>query len=130
MIAQFFLTALLAGIFLYAWIEYERSPFIGLVAVVAAWTGVYFVWFPSHATVVAEAVGIGRGVDLILYTWVGISFILLLNLHLKMRAQMELLTGLARELAFLRAEEQAARLPIAAGRLPAHVAKDATPGGS
>jgi hypothetical protein len=103
MIAQVFLTALLSAILLYAWLEYKRSPFVGAVSVLAAFTGLYFVWFPNHATRVAEAVGIGRGVDLILYTWVGITFIVLLNLHLKVRAQMELITELARELTIVRA---------------------------
>jgi hypothetical protein len=44
-------------------------------------------------------VGIGRGVDLILYTWVVISLIMLLNLHLKLRSQLELITLLARKIA-------------------------------
>ena len=29
--------------------------------------GLYFVWFPTHSTLMAELVGVGRGVDLILY---------------------------------------------------------------
>jgi hypothetical protein len=61
--------------------------------------GLYFVWFPTHSTLIAELVGIGRGVDLILYTWVCISLIVLLNLHLKLRTQMELVTILARTIA-------------------------------
>jgi hypothetical protein len=36
-------------------------------------------------------------VDLILYTWVCISLIVLLNLHLKLRTQMLLITTLARK---------------------------------
>jgi hypothetical protein len=48
--------------------------------------GFYFVWVPSHATHLAEFVGIGRGVDLIIYIWIVISLLLLLNLHLKLRA--------------------------------------------
>src|SRR5262245_13467884 len=50
----------------------------------------------SHAhrrgTQLAELVGIGRGVDLILYVWVCLSLIVVLNLHLKLRTQMELIT--------------------------------------
>ena len=102
MIAQLFLSFLLAGILLYAWTEYGRSPAIGLSAVLAACGGLYFVWFPAHATVLAEAVGIGRGVDLIIYVWVVISLLIVLNLHLKLRSQMELITGLAREIAMLK----------------------------
>jgi hypothetical protein len=103
MIAQLFLTALLLVVVLYAWLEYNRSPFVGIISMLAAVTGLYFVWFPAHASRIAELVGIGRGVDLILYTWTAITFIVLLNLHLKVRAQMELITELARELTIMQA---------------------------
>lgn len=106
MIAQFILTAFLLGILLYAWTEYRRSPAVGLVAGLAAFGGLYFVWAPLHATRLAELVGIGRGVDLIIYVWIVISFLVLLNLHLKLRAQMELITVLARELAVANANRQ------------------------
>ena len=66
MIAQLVLSALLAGVLFYAWMEYLRSPLVGLLAWAAALVGLYFVWVPSHATQLAELVGIGRGVDLIL----------------------------------------------------------------
>jgi hypothetical protein len=103
MIAQFFLTALLLAIMLYAWNSYRVAPVVGLLAVVTASVGLYFVWVPAHATRIAELAGIGRGVDLIIYTWVMISFIVLLNLHLKLRAQMELITVLARRIAIMNA---------------------------
>jgi hypothetical protein len=107
MIAQFVLSALLLGIALYSWTEHRRAPAIGFVSMLAALTGLYFVWFPTHTTRLAEFVGIGRGVDLILYLWVVISLIILLNLHLKLRAQMEVITVLARELAISRARSTA-----------------------
>ena len=103
MIAQFFLSLLLAAILLYAWTEYRRSPAVALLSVCVATAGLYFVWFPAHSTWLAELVGIGRGVDLILYTWVCISLIVLLNLHLKLRTQMELITVLARKAAIAEA---------------------------
>ncbi len=99
MIAQFVFSIVLASVFLYAWTEYRRSPVVALLASVAATAGLYFVWFPSHSTRLAEFVGVGRGVDLILYTWVCISLIVLLNLHLKLRNQLELITVLARTIA-------------------------------
>ena len=108
MIAQLLLTLMLFTILLYATMTYRQAPIIGLLTVIAASWGLYFVWFPSHATRLAELVGINRGVDLILYTWVVISLIMLLNLHLKMRAQLELITLLARKIAIadaLRASE-------------------------
>ena len=103
MIAQIGLSIMLGGVIAYAWAQYARAPAIGLVAMIAACAGLYFVWLPKHATWLAELVGIGRGVDLILYVWVIISLLVMLNLHLKLRAQMELITTLAREIAIANA---------------------------
>ena len=104
MIAQFILSILLAGILIYAWSEYARSPAIAVLAVFVATAGLYFVWVPEHSTQLAELVGIGRGVDLILYIWVCLSLIVVLNLHLKLRTQMELITALARKIALADAQ--------------------------
>jgi len=103
MIAQLLLTALLLGVIFYAWLEYRRTPALGLLSLLAGWAGLYFVWMPAHATQLAALAGIGRGVDLIIYIWVVISLILVLNLHLKLRAQMELITALARAIAIANA---------------------------
>ena len=109
MIAQLILTILLGGILIYAWTEYRRVPVIGVLAMLAALAGLYFVWIPDHASRLAALVGIGRGVDLILYLWVVISLIVVLNLHLKLRAQMEVITVLARELAIANARSAASQ---------------------
>ena len=103
MIAQVILTTLLGCVLLYAWTEYRRAPVVALFAVAAALAALYFVWVPAHATWLAQLVGIGRGVDLILYIWVVISRIVLLNLHLKLRSQLEQITILVRELAIANA---------------------------
>jgi small membrane protein len=126
MIAQLILTGLLLAALLYAWIEYPRSPAVGLLTVLAAWPGLFFVWFPEQATRIAGWVGIGRGVDLVIYVWIGISLIVLLNLHLKLRAQMELITVLARKIAIAGAgqsQAQAQEVPPA-GKAPATAAGD------
>ena len=99
MIAQFVLSMLLCIVLVYAWVEHQRSPIVALLSSGTALAGVYFIWFPTHTTWVAELVGIGRGADLILYMWVCISLVILLNLHLKLRAQHELITALARTIA-------------------------------
>lgn len=99
MIAQFILTAMLAGIVLYAWAQYSQSPVVGLLASGAALIGIYFVWIPSHASELAALAGIGRGADLVLYVWVVISLLVILNLHLKLTSQLELITVLARRVA-------------------------------
>ena len=107
MIARLILTTLLLAVFAYAAIQYRRSRLIGAAAVAAALAGLYFVWVPRHATALAEWAGVGRGVDLILYTWVAISLIMLLNLHLKLRMQTELITALARATALSDARRSA-----------------------
>jgi hypothetical protein len=103
MIAQIALSLLLGVVLLYAWAQYRRSPIVTVLSSVVSLIGFYFVWFPSHATRVAELVGIGRGADLILYVWACISLVVLLNLHLKLRTQHELLTQLARSIALANA---------------------------
>jgi hypothetical protein len=106
MIAQLILSILLAGILIYAWSEYARSPAVAVLALFVATAGLYFVWMPEHSTALAELVGIGRGVDLILYVWVCISLVVLLNLHLKLRTQTELITTLARKIAITDAQSR------------------------
>ena len=103
MIAQATLSVLLCSVLVYAWAEYRRSPAVALISFVVSLVGLYFVWVPSHSTRVAEYIGVGRGADLILYLWVCISLIVLLNLHLKLRAQHELITALARTIALANA---------------------------
>ena len=106
MIAQIVFSVLLAAILLYAWTEYRRSPVVAILSVLAATAGLYFVWFPAHSTRLAELVGIGRGVDLVIYVWVCISLLVLLNLHLKLRTQMEAVTTLARQIALADARRE------------------------
>jgi hypothetical protein len=98
-IAQAILSILLVGVFVYAGNERRRSPAVAWASVVAAATGLYLTWMPEHATRFAQWAGVGRGVDLVLYVWVCITLIVLLNLHLKLRTQMELVTDLARAIA-------------------------------
>ena len=61
--------------------------------------GVYFVWQPNHATIIAKTVGVGRGADLLLYCWIVISLLLIVLLNRKLRKHMELITKLSRHIA-------------------------------
>lgn len=99
MIAQALLSILLGAVLIYAWSEYRHSPVIALLSLLTSVAGLLFVWFPSASTRVAQFVGIGRGADLVLYLWVCISLIVLLNIHLKLRTHQEMITTLARTLA-------------------------------
>ncbi len=107
MIAQIALSIVLCAVIGYAWTEYRRSPVVALLSFCVAAAGIYLVWFPGQSTRLAELVGIGRGVDLIIYTWVALSLLVLLNLHLKLRMQLELITVLARRVALDSAQPRA-----------------------
>jgi hypothetical protein len=67
MIAQLILTTLLSAVALYAYHERKRSPAVSTLSLTAALAGVYLVWVPAHASVLADWAGVGRGVDLIMY---------------------------------------------------------------
>jgi small membrane protein len=99
MIAQALLSILLGLVLLHGWTQFRRSPLIAATSIVAGLAGLYLVWAPEQTTALAAFVGIGRGVDLILYLWVCISLNLLLSLHLKQRLQQETITNLARAFA-------------------------------
>ncbi len=109
MIAQLLLTAFLALVLVYAWSVHRTVPIIGLLASGAALAGLYFVWVPEHANALAAFARIGRGSDLIVYTWVVISLLIMLNLHLKLRLQLDMITRLARAVAIDRAKESRRR---------------------
>jgi hypothetical protein len=111
MTAQIVLSILMGGVLLYAGNERRRSPVVAWLSIVAAIAGLYFTWMPEHATFLAHWTGIGRGVDLVIYLWVCITLIVLLNLHLKLRTQMELITVLARTIALGQASAQSVRKP-------------------
>jgi small membrane protein len=119
MIAQISFSILLAGVLVYACSEYRRAPVISILSILVATAGLYFVWLPSHATRLATLVGIGRGVDLIIYVWVVISLILLLNLHLKLRSQAELITILERLRSPTRVRQSRTNDPRGADRIGA-----------
>jgi small membrane protein len=121
MMGQLMLTALLALVLVYAWSAHRTVPIIGLLASGAALAGLYFVWVPDHATALAAFAGIGRGSDLIVYTWVVISLLITLNLHLKLRLQLDMITRLARAVAIDRAKESRRETGPPARTSPGHV---------
>jgi small membrane protein len=126
MIAQLLLSILLGCVLVYAWAQYKRSPLVAGASMIAGAAGLYLVWAPEQSTAVAEFIGIGRGVDLILYLWVCISLNMLLSLHLTLRVQHETRTKLARAMALKNAvsledlTEVVSDSPETAPRLPAH----------
>ena len=105
MIFQILLGAGLLIIVVYAFTQKAKSPFVSVVTMLGALAGLYFVWVPGHANAIANFIGIGRGADLIFYCWIVISLAILLNLHFKVRSNLELVTALARKVAIVEAEQ-------------------------
>jgi len=121
MTAQLIFSVLLFSVFAYAWTEHRRTPLVAALSALVATAGFYFVWFPAASTHLAEIVGIGRGVDLILYTWGCISLLVILNLHLKLRTQLELITVLARTIAIANAQALSPDNPARSDPTPSSV---------
>ena len=99
MIAQVILTLAVGAAWLYVATQPRVSRFIKHPLYFALAAGLYFVWFPDMATRVANLVGIGRGADLLLYTWIVFSVGVLINLHMKIRQHLNLITELSRYIA-------------------------------
>jgi len=99
MTIKLLLTLGLVGAFSYVFVQSGTLRLIKITTTVVIVFGIYFVWFPAHATVIARVLGVGRGADLLMYCWIMVTFIVLLNLHLKLRAAHIMLTKLARHTA-------------------------------
>jgi len=111
------LTIFLLGLIVYAWLQQKQFPLVGRTLPFVCLLGIYAAWFPASTSRAASWVGIGRGVDLMLYVWIMASGLLILVLHLKLVAQQRQLTELARFVAISRAEPPAR--PLSATALPA-----------
>lgn len=99
MIFSILLTVFLLGLFVYALLQKKQFPLVGRALPVVALLGIYVAWFPDQTSTWARWVGVGRGVDLMLYVWIMASGLLFLGLHLKLVAQQRLLTDLVRAMA-------------------------------
>lgn len=99
MIAQFLLTAILSLLLLFGLTQKGISPIIGRFVILFCITAGYFTWMPSHSTIIASSLGIGRGVDLAFYFMAIFCVISFVNIHIKIRLQNELITELARKIA-------------------------------
>ena len=99
MIIQGILIVAFIGIILYAVIQRKRSRFVADLIIGVSLLGVGFVWHPETTGVIANALGVGRGADLILYSFVMIMLLAILNLHLRLRSLQEEESVLVRAIA-------------------------------
>ncbi|MBK8083307.1 MAG: DUF2304 domain-containing protein [Devosia sp.] len=83
----------------YALAQRRRSAFVANAVAVASALGLALVVAPDLANLLANAVGIGRGADLIIYVFIVVVLAAIFNLHLRLRAEREVTTRVVRELA-------------------------------
>lgn len=101
MIAKICLTTFLGIGLLYVRTQADTSRLIRYTLYLIVASGMYFVWHPNHSTIIANFLGIGRGADLIFYTWMMFSAGVLLNIHLKLRKTLKEFTNLTRYIALM-----------------------------
>lgn len=104
MIAQVLLTLSLVGSLVYVLGQKRLVRTIRLSLYIVITSGLFFVWSPQHSTMIANALGVGRGVDLIYYIWIVLSLAVFVNIHLKLRENTLLVTQLARQIAIREAQ--------------------------
>jgi small membrane protein len=93
---------------LYAFIQRQKSRLLSRAMSIVALTGMYLVLFPEHTNTLAHLVGVGRGVDLLLYCWLVISIIVSMHLQIQILQLHGLITQLVREMAVQGARRSAA----------------------
>jgi hypothetical protein len=99
MIFSSIVSVLLLSLIVYALLQKRDFPVVGRLMPLVALVGIYVLWFPERTSQAASWVGIGRGVDLMLYVWILVSGLLILALHLKLVTYDRKLTALVRSLA-------------------------------
>ena len=113
------LLAMVAGLVVYDWTQLRgknrRAVWVEVVVLVA---GAFFIAFPSRATDLAHFVGIGRGVDFLLYPIVIWLVRESLLTRRRRREDEERLTELTRAVALLGAQEVAGSGPHDVGTGP------------
>lgn len=104
MIIRVILLSALAAIGWFVFLKRNRLPFHIVIVFAMLVTGAVAVIFPEDTDVIANLVGIGRGVDLIMYViHVAVLFVLL-HYFTKFVELERNVTTLTREIAILRAE--------------------------
>ena len=104
MTIQVFLTLLLLGVAALVALQRTSSQLVRLLVLAVIMVGIYFVWAPEQANVLARAVGVGRGADLLFYLWVIITLALIMFMYLKIQRLARRITQLTRAIALAHPE--------------------------
>lgn len=87
-------------------IALHRNRILGLLAFGISFLGIYLVIFPEYSTRIANALGVGRGADLLLYFLFVISILGLFFVYIRIDQNNQLITKLARSIALLSASKK------------------------
>jgi hypothetical protein len=106
MIIQILLSLALVACVLYFHLSRLRSRSFVALSHGLPVLGLYLVWMPEHANTIAHHVGVGRGADLLLYCWVLISFVAIINMHRKQQENRAVITAIVRHLAMAQPQRE------------------------
>lgn len=87
-------------------IALHRNRILGLLTFGISFLGIYLVIFPEYSTRIANALGVGRGADLLLYFLFVISILGLFFIYIRIDQNNQLITKLARSIALLSASKK------------------------
>lgn len=104
---QILASIMLVASFFYIWFQQSKVRLVRIAFAIITIIAFYFVWQPELTNEIAEMLGIGRGADLIMYTWLILSVLLIVNLHLKMVLMKSRTNVLVRKIALLEVKHQA-----------------------
>lgn len=99
MLIQFILTIIFLVILLYVVLVNSLSLIVKVLMYTLCLCGCTFVWFPSITIYIANFLGVGRGADLLLYTWISVSCLLVFIGFLNVTRVNRDITILARKIA-------------------------------
>ncbi len=105
MIAQIILSLGVIIAFIYTILQNATTKTVRYMIYAVLFIGAYFIWNPEATTFFANAMGIGRGADLVTYFWIMLSLIFIIILHLKLRMLHEQITELSRSVALTQAKK-------------------------
>ena len=98
MIIQFVLVAILLVVFFFAILRKTHAPLVAMAMMGLSCAGIVCVIFPSIAQNLADTVGVSRGVDLVVYVFMAMMMVVILDLYLRWQSSLEALASVVRHI--------------------------------
>lgn len=99
MMIQPIISLLLLGILIFTLAQPQNSRMVRPLMIVSIFFGILMTWMPELSQLIANYLGVGRGVDLLFYIWILVSLLALVALHFNIIEQKKQITELTRTLA-------------------------------